>query len=180
MLNHPENEDELESYLRMVTKLRDASDFQAALHACKLLIDNPSTRGAGLRARADVYADMQQRHSELADRESLVELGSPEPSDYFELGITLWRTGRLIEAASAFSRSLELGEQENFHYYANTSRMHLVALLIKLQRHEEALRECKLIPESYSSYLPDGMTTKEQLLEKLSTKPNPSRRNSPF
>lgn len=171
MLDSPKNEDELVSYLRAVAKLRDASDFQAALQACELLIDEPSTRAAGLRARADIYADMKQREDELADREALVELDSREPNDYFELGITLWRSGRLAEAASAFSRSLELGEQENFHYYANASRMHLAALLIKLQRREEALRECMLIPENYSSYLPDGMTTREQLLEKLRPEP---------
>ncbi|MBA3487755.1 MAG: tetratricopeptide repeat protein [Lysobacter sp.] len=168
MLDFPKDEDELESYLRVVAKLRDASNFQAALQACESLIDEPSTRAAGLRARADVYADMGQRESAVADREALVESASREPNDYFELGIALWRSGRLSEAASMFSRSLELGEQEDFHYYENASRMHLVALLIKLQRRAEALRECVLLPKNYSSYLPDGMTTREQLLENLS------------
>ena len=33
--------------------------------------------------------------------------------------------------------------------------------------HPEALRECMLVPEDYSSYLPDGMTTREQLIDRL-------------
>lgn len=163
----PKTEDELERYLRRVEKLRNASDFSAALEACQPLVDEPTTHAAGLRARADIYADMRQRDSELADREALVALGSEEPSDHFDLGTSLWRSGRTAEAATVFARSIELGEQEDFHYYTNASRMHLAALLIKLNRREEALRECLLVPEGYSSYLPDGMTTREQLLEKL-------------
>lgn len=158
---------DLERYLHRVEKLKDASDFPAALEACQPLVDELTTRAAGLRARADVYADMRQRDLELADREALVGLGSKEPSDHFDLGIGLWRSGRTAEAATAFTRSIELGEQEDFHYYTNASRMHLAALLIKLNRREEALRECLLLPEDYSSYLPDGMTTREQLLGKL-------------
>lgn len=167
MKETPKTEVELERYLRAVEKLRNASDFQAALEACQRLIDEPSTRAAGLRARADVYADMRDSGSELADRMALVETGSPEPSDYFDLGVAFWRSGQLSQAAAMFERSIELGEKEDFHYYTNASRMHLAALLIKLQRRDEAMRECRLVPEGYSSYLPDGMTTREQLLERL-------------
>lgn len=163
----PKAEDELERYLRRVEKLRGASDFSAALETCQPLVDEPTTHAAGLRARADIYADMRQRNLELADREALVDLGSKEPSDHFDLGIGLWRSGRTVEAVAAFVRSIELGERESFHYYTNASRMHLAALLVKLNRREDALRECLLIPEDYSSCLPDGMTTRGQLLEKL-------------
>ncbi|MFC5741198.1 tetratricopeptide repeat protein [Dyella tabacisoli] len=164
----PQTEVELKRYLRTVEKLRSSSDFPAALEACQLLISHSPTCEAGLRARADTYADMRDRESEVADRKALVELGSPEPGDYFDLGVALWRSGQLPEAAERFTSSIKLGEKEDFHFYTNASRMHLVALLIKLQREEEALRECLLVPDSYSSYLPDGMTTKEQLIEKLS------------
>lgn len=34
-----------------VEKLRNASDFPAALEACQPLVDEPTTRTAGLRAR---------------------------------------------------------------------------------------------------------------------------------
>lgn len=163
----PRTEDELERYLRQVEKLREGSNFQAALEACQVLVDELSTRSAGLRARADVHADMRNRELELADRKALVDLGSKEPSDYFDLGVASWKAGLLNEAIGMFEQSIRLGEEENFHYYTNVSRMHLAALLIKLHRRDEALRECKLIPKDYSSYLPDGMTTREQLLEHL-------------
>lgn len=167
MKDLPQNEAELERYLRSVEKLRNASDFQAALEACQQLIDDPTTHAAGLRARADVYADMRDSDSELADRVAIVEAGSPEPSDCFDLGVALWKSGQFSRAASMFEQSIELGEKEDFHFYTNASRMHLAALLIKLQRRNEAIRECQLVPDGYSSYLPDGMTTKERLLEML-------------
>jgi tetratricopeptide (TPR) repeat protein len=111
MIEMAKSEDELERYLHRVEKLRNASDFPAALEACQPLVDEPTTHVAGLRARADIYADMRQRDLELADREALVDLGSKEPSDHFDLGISLWRFGRIAEAVDAFSRSIELGEQ---------------------------------------------------------------------
>ena len=168
MLAQPKTEIELEQYLRAVAKLRDAREFEGALEACVQLVNDPVTLAAGLRARADIYADMRQRESEIADREALVQLGTQEPNDYFEFGIALWRVGRLLDAADAFARAIELGEQEVFHYYTNASRIHLAAVLVKLGRHEEARRECLLVPDGYSSYLPgDGVTTKEQLLDKM-------------
>lgn len=81
----PKTEDDLERYLRRVEKLRNASDFPGALEACQSLVDEPTTHAAGLRARADIYADMGQRDLELADRKALVDLGSKEPSDHFNL-----------------------------------------------------------------------------------------------
>lgn len=168
-LIQPKSEIELERYLRAVAKLQDAEEFENALEACVQLVNDPVTRAAGLRARADIYADMHQRESEVADREALVRLDTQEPNDYFEFGIALWRVGRFVDAVDAFSRAIELGAQADFHYYTNASRMHLAAVLVKLGRYEEARRECCLIPDGYSSYLPgDGVTTKEQLLDKMS------------
>lgn len=169
ILVQPKTEIELERYLRAVAKLRDAREFEGALEACVQLMNDPVTLAAGLRARADIYAEMRQLESEVADREALVRLDTQEPNDYFEFGIALWRVGRLVDAIEAFARAIELGAQAGFHYYTNASRMHLAALLVKLGRYEEARRECCLIPDGYSSYLPgDGVTTKEQLLDKMS------------
>jgi tetratricopeptide (TPR) repeat protein len=167
MRDFPENEEELERYIRQVKKFRDSADFEAAIKACSALVDVASTRYAGLRARAEVYADMRQPALELADREDLVVCDEAEPADHFDLGVSLWKTGQLARAAQMFTRAIEIGEQENFHYYTNVSRMHLAALLIKQHRKEEALRECMLVPEDYSSYLPDGMTTRKQLIDRL-------------
>jgi len=167
-LIQPKTEIELERYLRDVAKLRDAQEFEDALKACVQLINDPAMRAAGLRARADIYADMGQRESEVADRDALARLDTQEPNDYFEFGIALWRIGRTLEAVDAFKKAIELGEQAGFNYYTNASRMHLAAVLVKLGRYEEALRECGLIPDGYSSYLPgDGVTTKEQLLTRV-------------
>ncbi|CEJ49155.1 hypothetical protein ACSAM1_10445 [Xanthomonas citri pv. bilvae] len=163
----PRNEAELEEILRTAERLKDSADFQSALEVCQQLLDEPATCLAGLRARADIYADMREKNLELADRESLVNLGSEEPSDHYELGIGLWRSGRFPEAATAFSEAITLGNKEGFDYYTNSSRMHLVALLIKLGRYDEASREGSLIPDNYSSYLPSGMMTKEHLMEIL-------------
>ncbi len=163
----PETEGDLEEILQTAEKFKTTGDFQSALEVCQILLNEPATNLAGLRARADIYSDMREKELELADRESLANLGSEEPGDYYELGIGLWRSGRFPEAATAFSEAISLGNKEDFDYYTNSSRMHLVATLLKLKRYDEASRECLLIPDNYSSYLPSGMMTKEQLMEIL-------------
>lgn len=54
---------------------------------------------------------MRERNLELADLESLANLGSEEPGDHYELGIGLWRSGRFSEAATAFSEAITLGNK---------------------------------------------------------------------
>jgi tetratricopeptide (TPR) repeat protein len=158
--------------LRAIKKLRQRGEYSQALDSCSMLIQNENTRGAGLRARASVYADIGSLDLEVADRETLAEISPHEPADYFDLGVALWKRDRLNCAADAFIFGLALGDRENFHYYTNATRMHLVSLLIALGRRDEARRECALLPDGYESYLPfAGVVSKEQLARKLSSSP---------
>lgn len=167
----PKSENDLGRILRMIEKQRQKGEFEEALSACSMLLQHDQTHAAGLRARASVYADMRERDLEVADREALAKVAPQEPADFFDLGVALWRAGRLSSAAEAFTRGLEVGDRENFHYYTNATRMHLVALLIALGRVEEARRECALLPDGYESYLPtEGVTSKERLSSKLSSR----------
>ncbi|WP_416203153.1 hypothetical protein [Xanthomonas euvesicatoria] len=112
----PETEGDLEEILQAAEKFKTTGDFQSALEVCQILLNEPATNLAGLRARADIYSDMREKELELADRESLANLGSEEPGDYYELGIGLWRSGRFPEAATAFSEAISLGNKEDFDY----------------------------------------------------------------
>lgn len=164
----PRNEAELQSFLRDIDKNRQLGQFDEALDACRSLIDCQSTRVAGLRARADVYADTGQLELETADRSALVDLDSQEPSDYFELGACLWKSGKISQATEVYARGIGLGDKQNFHYYTNACRIHLSALLLKQGQYGAALVECQLLPPGYTSFLPvDGVTTKENLLERI-------------
>lgn len=108
---------------------------------------------------------MKDRDRAIADLEELVNSDDVEPSDRFDLGVLLWRSGRLDDAALSFRRSIDIGVEEKFHYYSNAAAMHLVGVLILLGRGREALKHCELIPDGYSSYLPGGVKTKEKLVE---------------
>ena len=169
MKHIPKSERELAQWLRAIERHRNKGEFENALSFCDSLTEHESTRAAGLRTRASVYADMRERNLEVADREALVEISPQEPADYFDLGVALWRAGRLSSATEAFTRALEVGDREGFQYYANATRMHLVALLIHLGLVEEARHECMLIPDGYESYLPtEGLVSKFHLERKLS------------
>lgn len=156
---------ELERCLTKIDVLSRALDHSGALALCGVLMLDPLTRRAGLRARADVYAEMKERNLEVADREELVAIDDVEPGDRFDLGVSLWRQGRIEDAAQSFQRSVEIGGAEGFDYYANASRMHLAGVLLLLGRKDEALLISQSVPEGYSSYLPGGVRTREQLIE---------------
>ncbi len=141
------------------------SEHRAALGQCGLLINDHATRRAGLRARSEMYARMKDRGRAIADLEELVCSDDTEPSDIFELGVLLWRAGRLEDAARSLRRSIDIGVEEGFDYYSNAAAMHLAGVLILLGRGEEALKCRELIPDGFSSYLPGGVRTKEQLIE---------------
>lgn len=159
------NNDELDAMLARIRSLMDKSELHAALEHCGVLISDHATRRAGLRARSEIYAQMRERDRAIADLEELVSSDDVEPSDRFDLGVLLWSTGRLDDAASSFRRSIDIGAEEGFHYYSNAAAMHLAGVLILLGRREEALKHCELIPDGYTSYLPGGIRTKEQLIE---------------
>jgi len=159
------NNEELHAMLERIRGLMDMSEHRAALEQCGVLIDDHATRGAGLRARSEIYARMKDRDRAIADLEELVCSDDIEPSDRFDLGVLLWRAGRLDDAARSFRRSIDIGVEEGFNYYSNSAAMHLAGVLILLGRGEEALKCCELIPDGYSSYLPGGVRTKEQLIE---------------
>lgn len=159
------NNDELDATLARIRSLMDKSEHPTAFEQCEVLIGDHATRRAGLRARSEIYAHMKDRDRAIADLEELVSSDDVEPSDRFDLGVLLWRSGRLDDAARSFKRSIDIGAEEGFHYYSNAAAMHLAGVLILLGRREEALKHCELIPDGYSSYLPGGVRTKEQLIE---------------
>lgn len=160
----------LDATLARIAALMDMSEHESALEQCVVLIDDHATRRAGLRVRSEIHARMKDRDRAIADLEGLVCLGDVEPSDRFNLGVLLWRAGRLDDAARSFKRSIDIGFEEGFHYYSNAAAMHLAGVLILLGRPEEALECCEVIPDGYSSYLPVGVRTKEQLIEEACTR----------
>ena len=171
MIPNPQSENDLSRVLRKIEGHRRRGEFDAALNICSALIETEQSRAAGLRARANVFADMRQRELEVADREALVLIPPEEPADFFDLGVALWRIGRLSGAAGAFTRGLEVGEREDFHYYTNATRIHLVALLISLGQFEEARQQCAFLPDHYEAYLPtEGLVAKEDLAAKLTSR----------
>ena len=169
------NEDALDAALARIAALMDRSEHEAALEQCGVLMDDHETRRAGLRARAEIYARMKDRDRAIADLEELVCSDDVEPADRFGLGVLLWRSGRLDDAARSFRRSIDIGFEEGFHYYSNAAAMHLAGVLILLGRREEALECCEMIPDDYASYLPGGVRTKEQLIEEARSSDRSSR-----
>lgn len=159
--------DGLEKAIRRIENLRDKRDFVAAIEASNALLESELTYFHGLRVRAGVHRSMRNLALERSDREALVSAQEAEPADWFEYGVCLWRNGEYKPAADAFQKSIRIGDDENFHFYTNASRIHLAAVMIKMNRFDDAAIQAKLLPDGYSSYLPDGMMTKTKIIEML-------------
>lgn len=160
-------ERELQAAVVRIRRHAERKEFPEALALCNQLLAAESSRPAGLRERADLFATARQYERALEDRRALVLINPVEPADLFDLGVLALKLGNTAEAADAFVSALRIGGQEGFHAYDNAARIHLIVSLSRLGKLDAARSEAQLVPAGATSYVSGMGLVDRAAVEKL-------------
>jgi tetratricopeptide (TPR) repeat protein len=140
-------------------------DYVSAIALCDWLIEEPSTRVAGLRKRAAVHEHRNDVELAIEDLESVLSSVSDEAADMYSLGLLYLQVNRLEEATTILSKGVQVCMDEQFEYYLNPCRILLAEALLRLRRPDAALTELRQLPSGYSTHIHDrGNRTKEMMM----------------
>jgi tetratricopeptide (TPR) repeat protein len=163
-LNRPANEDELSAILRRAYDFAKKDDYESGLALCDWLIEDASTRVAGLRKRAAIREHQEHIDEAVADLESVIQAVPNEPADSHAL--LYLQQQRYEQATAQLRKGIQQCEDESFGYYLNPCRILLGYSLIRQKEYKEARITLQKLPAGYSTYIYDlGSRTKEDLLQ---------------
>ncbi len=158
----PTTESELESLLRQAYSFAKRGDYTSAIALCDWLIEEPSTRVAGLRKRAAVHEHRDDVHHAIEDLEAVISTVADEAADMYSLGLLYLQVNRLDDAAVILGKGVQICVNEQFEYYLNPCRILRAEALLRLRRADAALVELRQLPPGYSTHIHDrGNRTNE-------------------
>lgn len=160
----PTTEDELDAVLRRAYGFAKKGDYDSAIAWCNWLIEDSSTRIAGLRKRAAVYEHRGDVEQAIEDIESVVASVADEPADMYSLGLLYLQTNCWRDAEVTFSKGVQICLAEQFEYYLNPCRILRAEALLRLGNGTAALAELDALPAGYSTHVYGrGQRTKEAM-----------------
>jgi hypothetical protein len=161
----PKNQAQVDDLIEKIHGHSEKKEFSLALAICQHLIIFEATRIAGYRERAEIWQTMTEHDLAVHDLQKIVDLGSVEPVDYYNLGIAELRGSEVKKAVAAFTRGIELGQIHQSSYYTQSCRFHRAAAFLRLGMPREAIEDCGEVEEGYRCFLPsEGMRSKEELV----------------
>jgi tetratricopeptide (TPR) repeat protein len=164
-VNRPASEDELSAVLRRAYDFAKKGDYESGLALCDWLIQDASTRIAGMRKRAAIREHQDHIDEAIADLKIVVQVVDSEPADSHSLGLLYLQQQKYEEATVQLRKGVQQCEEESFDYYLNPCRILLAYSLIRQKEFKEARTILQQLPAGYSTYIYDlGNKTKEDLL----------------
>lgn len=165
-LSRPTNEDELNAILRRAYDFAKKDDYASGLAICDWLIEDVSTRVAGLRKRAAIREHQEHIDEAITDLENATQTVDTEPADSHSLGLLYLQQQDYEKAITQLRKGIQQCEDSSFDYYLNPCRILLAYALIRQKEYKEARTILQMLPSGYSTYIYDlGSRTKEDLLE---------------
>ena len=162
----PATELEIEKLQRQAYDLAKKGDYKSALALCDWLVEDASTRVAGLRERSAVREHQGEMERAIEDLEAVISAGVDEPADMHALGMLYLQGERDYEADQVLARGIEICARENAHYYLNSCRLLRAEALLRVGRKDIALAELRALPPEYSAYVyGSGLRTREAMME---------------
>lgn len=149
----PDTEAELDAISRKAYEFAKKGQYENALSICKWLLDEPSTRVAGLRRRASVLEHCENIEMAIEDLEEILSLGVNEPADMYQLGLLYLQVDRDIEAEAVLGKAVLVSLDKGFAYYLNSCRLLLAEALLRQRKASKALTELAQIPQGFSVYV---------------------------
>jgi hypothetical protein len=149
----PTTEVELESLLRKAYSFAKGGDYTSAIALCDWLIDEPSTRVAGLRKRAAIHEHRDDIHHAIEDLEAVISVAADEAADMYSLGLLYLQSDRPDDAAVILGKGVQICLDEQFEYYLNPCRILRAEALLRLRKADAALSELRQLPPGYSTHI---------------------------
>jgi tetratricopeptide (TPR) repeat protein len=160
----PATEAELDGLLRRAYSFAKKGDYESSVALCDWLIEEPSTRVAGLRKRASVHELQGDIDQAIEDLEAVISSVADEAADMYSLGLLYLQVDRVDEAVAALGKGVQVCVDEQFEYYLNPCRILRAEALLRLRKADAALIDLAQLPPGYSTYVYGrGSRTKEAM-----------------
>lgn len=148
--------------------LASKGDYEAALALCDEFIRDQPDSLSGYRERAAVLLHKGEIQAAINDLQRLVDLGTFEPADFFDIGRSFVALGRYDEALESLDNALRFSEVHQDAYYVSVCRLLRAYSLLMLKRVDEAAREIAALEDGSSVYVRNhGLLTKEIMVARL-------------
>ena len=155
------NDDGGSSVASMLQKDCDAAyelakngNHEGAIEACDRLIDRYPDRLEPIRARASVSMYTGDYQAAATDLRALAERGTPEPSDYYDLGRACFQLQEYETAIDALSRAVCSGERAQFAYYEKAALLLRAEARLRVSDYSGAVEDCMKVGADYAGYVP--------------------------
>lgn len=154
--------------IQRIRQIFDEGDHEKAFSLCEELLGKYPDSKEFLRQIADMYASEGDVKKSVFYREMLVELGSNEPADFFDLARHAFKLGDFLGSESWGVRCVKACEDFGSDYYLQ-SAIFLVAYSLLMQRkYSQAKIFNQKLEAGFKFYVPgQEMVSKEQLQEKI-------------
>jgi tetratricopeptide (TPR) repeat protein len=141
-------------------------DYEGALRICDDILNEHPGMLYAMRKKAAIYADMKDFARATALMSDLIAQKPNEIEYYFSRGRWYLANADWRETVADMSKTIELGSEQNFHYFAESSYFFRAVALLKLGRYSEAVADCEHVRDDFLIYLySTGKITKSDILE---------------
>ncbi len=156
----------IELTIKKIASLVKKDDYETALNCCDELIADAPQAWIAYREKADILESLKRYNEALVVRETLIDIGSDEPSDYYDLCRLSLKLGKNNEAIHWADECIKLSNIHNNFYYHDASVFYKANALLNLKRYQEAIDASNTLENGYGTYLSGiGMRTKEDILK---------------
>ena len=143
--------DDIEKQLDEAFSAAQKDDYEKALAICNAVLQAYPLFPDALRKRSEIYTRMGDLERAIADLTEIIKTAG-ESSDYFFRGWRYLDNGDTDNAIADFSKALELGEDQNFHYYDQSAHFFRALACVRAIRYDEALADCLHVKDDFLIY----------------------------
>ncbi len=159
---------QIELRIKEVQNLHKSGDYKKSLGLCNSFIRDYPKAWVGYRTKADILLDVKDYQEALITWEKLAEIGSDEPSDYYDLSRLCLSLGKNRECVDWAEKAIALCKQHKKFYYFQACHFYMTNALINLGLFSAALRCCNILDDGYSAHIRGvGVKNKEELLASI-------------
>jgi tetratricopeptide (TPR) repeat protein len=166
-----DSDDEFEQAL----KFSDGKNYLDALRLYSDLIEKYPTDPKGYRKRSHLYAKMELWEEAAQDIGHALSFGPKEPCDFFTRGRMYLRMNKAKQAYEDLTKTIELGNCYDDHYYTEMAHFFRAECLLRLGRLSEALADCEHVREDMKTFIYPSVRSKADIVREARYRLPPDR-----